>query len=106
MGHTSWSTYIPTPNHPEFPSGHATINSSVMTMMENVFGENFQVTLHTYDYLGLPPRSFNSFQQLSIEMANSRVWGGIHYQSTCDKSLAQGKRVAENILNTVKFLKE
>lgn len=106
MGHTSWSTYIPTPNHPEFPSGHATINSSVMTMMENVFGENFQVTLHTYDYLGLPPRSFNSFQQLSIEMANSRVWGGIHYQATCDKSLAQGKRVAENILNTVKFLKE
>ncbi len=37
----TWNTYIPTPNHPEFPSGHATSNGAILTMMSNSFGENF-----------------------------------------------------------------
>ena len=69
------------------------------------FGNNFQITLHTYDYLNLPARSYNSFEEMSIEMSNSRVYGGIHYQATCDKSRVQGKKVAQNILNTIKFSK-
>jgi PAP2 superfamily len=106
MGYTSWNTFIPTPNHPEFPSGHATINASVMAMLADVYGTNFQMTLHTYDYLNLtPPRAYNSFEEMSIDMANSRVYGGIHYQATCDKSRVQGKQVATNILSTIKFLK-
>jgi hypothetical protein len=36
-----WTTQIPTPNHPEFPSGHATINSAVFDMFTNVFGDHF-----------------------------------------------------------------
>lgn len=101
----NWNTFIPTPNHPEFPSGHATINSSVMEMLTDVFGDNFQITLHTYDYLPLPARSYNSFDEMSKEMSDSRVFGGIHYQATCDKSSLQGKKVGQNILNTVTFLK-
>jgi hypothetical protein len=102
----TWNTYIPTPNHPEFPSGHATTNGAVLTMMSDMFGENFPITLHTYDYLGYPTRSYTTFTQMGLEMANSRLYGGLHYRATCEKSIAQGKKVAQNILNTVKFLKE
>jgi hypothetical protein len=105
MGHPTWNSFIPTPNHPEFPSAHATISSSVFRMMTDVFGDNFKITLHTYDYLGLAPRSFNSFYEMGDEMSNSRVFGGIHYQATCDKSLVQGKKVAQNILDKIKFKK-
>jgi len=103
----AWGTYIPTPNHPEFPSGHATINSAVTTMYADVFGENFGITLHTYDYLtpALPARSFTSFEQMSKEMADSRVFGGLHYQATCEKSRVQGKKVATNVLAKLKFKK-
>ena len=101
-----WNTFIPTPNHPEFPSGHATINSAVMEMLTNMFGDNFHITLHTYDYLGLPARSYNSFEEMSKEMADSRVFGGIHYQATCDKSRKQGKKVGQNILRRIEFLKD
>ena len=51
----AWNTYIGTPNHPEFPSGHATTNGAVVTMLNNSFGENFPITLHTYDYLNTAP---------------------------------------------------
>ena len=102
----SWTTQIPTPNHPEFPSGHSTINPAVLAMFTNVFGDNFQLTLHTYDYLGYPPRSYNSFEEISIDLANSRVYAGLHYQATCDKSRILGKKIAENILAKLKFLKD
>ena len=102
----NWSTYIPTPNHPEFPSGHSTTGGAALTMMSNIFGEDFHITLHTYDYLNYPPRSYTSFTQLSNEISDSRFYGGLHYRATLVKSTEQGKKVAENILNTVKFLKE
>jgi hypothetical protein len=106
MGHPGWSPLIPTPNHPEFPSAHAVNNASVVEMLTNMFGDNFHFALHTYDYLGLPARSFNSFYEMGKEMSNSRVFGGIHCQSSCDKGSMQGKRVAQNILNTIRFLKD
>lgn len=106
MGYSSWLPIIPTPNHPEFTSGHAVTNAAVFEMLKDVFGENFQLTLHTYDYLGLPARSYNSFDEMGKEMSDSRVYGGIHYQATCDKSRLQGKKIGENILSKVKFLKE
>ncbi|NCU03269.1 MAG: vanadium-dependent haloperoxidase, partial [Chitinophagaceae bacterium] len=102
----AWNTYIPTPNHPEFPSGHATITGGALTMMSNVFGEKFPITLHTYDYLNYPPRSYSTFTQMGLDIANSRIYGGLHYRLTCERSIVQGKKVAENILQRIKFLKE
>ena len=106
----NWNTYIPTPNHPEFPSGHSTSGGAILTMMANMFGENFDITLHTYDYLNTsnnyPPRHYTSFTQLSNDISDSRFYGGLHYRATLAKSIEQGKKVAQNILNKVKFLKE
>jgi membrane-associated phospholipid phosphatase len=102
----NWSTYIPTPNHPEFPSGHSTTGGAILEMMRNIFGEDFHFTLHTYDYLNYPSRSYTSFTQLSNEISDSRFYGGLHYRATLEKSTAQGKKVADNILSKVKFLKE
>lgn len=101
----SWNTSIPTPNHPEFPSGHATSNGAILTMMSHSFGENFPITLHTYDYLGYEPRHYNTFTELSTDAADSRIYGGLHYVETQEKSLVQGQKVAQNILEKVKFLK-
>ena len=102
----NWSTYIPTPNHPEFPSGHSTTGGAVLTMMSKIFGEDFHITLHTYDYLNYPPRSYTSFTQLSNEISDSRFYSGLHYRATLDKSTEQGKKVAENILRIIKFEKK
>jgi PAP2 superfamily len=101
----NWSTYLPTPNHPEFPSGHSTTGGAVLNMMSKIFGEDFHITLHTYDYLNYPSRSYTSFTQLSNEISDSRFYGGLHYRPTLDKSTEQGKKVAQNILDKVDFKK-
>ena len=106
MGHSGWNALFNTPGHPEFPSGHAVFGAAAATMLTDVLGDNFQFTLHTYDYIGLPARSYNSFFEMSKEMADSRVFAGIHYQASCDKGRWLGEKVARNVLATAKFLKE
>jgi hypothetical protein len=106
MGYATWSPLIPTPNHPEFPSAHAVNGTAIAAMLTNVLGNNFDFTLHTYDYLGLPARSYHSFLEMSKEMSDSRVFAGIHYQASCDKGILLGEKVSQNILGTLKFLKE
>jgi hypothetical protein len=101
----NWSSFIPTPNHPEFPSGHSTTGGAVVAMMSNIFGEDFHITLHTYDYLNYPSRSYTGFTQLLNEISDSRLYGGLHYRATLDKSIEQGKKVSQNILNKIKFKK-
>jgi hypothetical protein len=103
MGHATWNALFNTPGHPEFPSAHAVISNAIANALTNVFGTNFQFTLHTYDYLGLPARSYNSFFEMSKEMADSRVYAGIHYQASCDKGRNLGKKVVENIFSKITF---
>jgi hypothetical protein len=105
MGYTSWSALFNTPGHPEFPSAHAVNAAAISGMWTDVFGENFEFTLHSYDYIGLPPRPYNSFEEMAKEMADSRVLAGIHYQPSVDKGLWLGEKVTQNILSKLKFHK-
>lgn len=102
----NWSTYIPTPNHPEFPSGHSTSGGAILSMMSSILGEDFHITLHTYDYLNYPSRTYTSFSQMLKDISDSRFYGGLHYRATLDKSEIQGRKITENILANVKFLKD
>ncbi|MGC3945441.1 MAG: vanadium-dependent haloperoxidase [Chryseolinea sp.] len=103
MGHPTWNALFNTPGHPEFPSAHSTISSAVAEALTSVFGDNFAFTINSYAYLGFPARNYTSFRAMSKEMSDSRVFGGIHYQASCDKGRELGKKIAENVLAKVQF---
>jgi len=108
MGHSTWNAQFATPGHPEFPAAHAVNGGVVSVMLTDALGENFDLTLNHYSYLtpSLPARHYNSFDELGREMGNSRIFGGIHYQASIDKGFSLGKKVCNNILSKVKFLKD
>ena len=106
LGHSDWNALFPSPGHPEFPSAHASISTTAMEMLASVFGDNFSFTDHTYEYLGMPARSYNSFHELAIESGLSRIYAGIHYRYSVEKGWLIGKKVADNIFEKVKFKKE
>jgi hypothetical protein len=106
LGHPTWSPLLPTPGHPDFPAGHSQNGGAFATVFTNLFGDNYQFTLHTYDNLGMAPRPYNSFDELAIDVGRSRVYAGIHYTYSCEEGRKQGKRIATNILTILKFKKE
>ena len=110
-GHTTWSPLFATPNHPEFPSAHSFHAGGFLTALADVFGDNFEFTDNTYANMSttlgtLHALTFHSFTELKKAIGDSRVYAGIHYAPSCTKGIQLGEKVAQNILDKVKFLKE
>jgi PAP2 superfamily len=99
MNYPTWTSYLPTPPHPEFTSAHAVLSVGAAGILQGMFGNIGTFTDHTYDYLGFVPRSYSSFDAIGLEAGNSRLFGGIHYQISIDAGIIQGKEISKNILN-------
>jgi len=87
-----------TPAHPEYPSGHSTVSGSAAFMLAAAFGEN---TAFTVDSETNPTpgklRSFASFPDAVAEIANARVFGGIHFRTSCVRANGLGRAVADYV---------
>ena len=105
LGHTSWSPLLAVPPHPEYPSAHSQFGGSVAAVLTSILGENYHFTLHTYDYMGMTPRTYNSFKELAVDAGKSRVYAGIHFTYSVEEGRKQGERIAANVLNKLKFKK-
>ena len=110
-GHTTWSPLFATPNHPEFPSAHSFHAGGFLTGLANVFGDNFEFTDNTYANMStslgtLQALTFHSFTEVKNAIGDSRVYAGIHYGPSCTKGIQLGEKVAQNVLDKLKFLKE
>ena len=106
LGHREWKPLFDTPPFPDFPSGHSTIAGSFGEILKDFFGNSYPFSDHTYDYLGMTPRTYNSFHELVKEICDSRVYAGIHYTYSCTAAAEQGRKIGQNINNTLKFRKE
>jgi hypothetical protein len=106
IGVAGWNSFIGTPPHPEYPSAHSSLSMANAEALTIVFGNNHSFTDHTFDYMGFPSRSYNSFHAIAEEAGLSRLYGGIHYRQSIDAGLWQGRKVADNIRSKLKFLKD
>jgi hypothetical protein len=94
------STFVPpgipgTPPHPEYPSGHSTVSGSAAAILAAEFGENSSFTVTSDVRPGT--RSFASFTDAVKEIANARVFGGIHYRTSCVRGNQLGQAVADYV---------
>ena len=105
LGHTTWNPLFGTPGHPDFPSGHSQQSGVFATVFTSLFGNNYEFTLHTYDNLGMAPRTYDSFDEMADDIGRSRVFAGIHYTYSCVEGKKQGEKIAKNVLNILKFKK-
>ena len=98
----NWKPFIATPPHPEYPAAHAFITGAVMQAAANVMGHNVKVVDHTYDFRGWSPRTYTSLLKAGEEAGISRLYGGIHYQTSIDIGLSLGLELG-NKIGTIKL---
>ena len=106
LGHSTWSPLFPTPGHPDYPSGHSQNGGAFAAVMTTILGDNYQFTLHTYDNLGMAPRTYNSFDEMAVNVGRSRVLAGIHYTYSCVEGKRMGEKIAAKVLSTLRFKKD
>jgi membrane-associated phospholipid phosphatase len=94
----TWSPFLTTSAHPEYPSGHANLAGAAATVLSAIFGDDvsFDATSETM------PGSVRSFvgSDLAIEeMADARVFGGMHFRTACVQGSALGSTVASYVIS-------
>ena len=87
---------LPTPPHPDYTAAHAVVTGALGQALFDQFGD-FPFTDHTWDAVGLAPRSFNSWSEMADEAAVSRLYGGIHTTPALDLGLEQGRQIARAV---------
>lgn len=100
-----WKPLIETPMFPEHTSAHSVISMSAATVLTELFGDNIVYTDSTNIPYNRPPRTFKSFKDAANEAGKSRMYAGIHYRPAFEMGLAQGGKVASNLLSRVKTRK-
>ncbi|MCB9050536.1 MAG: vanadium-dependent haloperoxidase [Lewinellaceae bacterium] len=90
-----------TPNFPTYPSGHATFSAAASIVLENVFGSNYTFTDRSHEgrteFRGAP-RTFNSFEEMALENAYSRVPLGVHFMSDSESGASLGFVVGQRVV--------
>lgn len=94
----TWESFLETPPHPDYVSGHSTYAGAAATILTSRLGElSFSAT--SLDLPGIR-RHFPSFQSAAAEAGLSRIYGGIHTRSANRSGLQLGRNVANYVLQT------
>ena len=93
----SWSPLLPTPNHPEYPAAHLCNTAAVGRAIAGFLGtERIELTMVSVS--GLGDRRFTTVDELIDEVANARIWGGMHFRSAVEDGTTIGAQVADHVL--------
>jgi hypothetical protein len=84
-----------TPAHPEYPSAHSSLSGAAASVLAGAFGENTAFTVTSEIRPGT--RSFSSFSEALAEIIDARVFGGIHFRTSCLRGTALGGSVADYV---------
>ena len=100
----SWMPLIETPMHPEYPCAHCIISATVGTVLQAEIGDGAMPTLTTASpTAGGATRSWTRIEDFISEVANARIWDGVHYRNSTEVGTEMGKQVGT--LTAARFLR-
>ena len=91
---TTWTSLITTPPFPDYPAGHTSFGGAAEVVLETLLGEKpgeFSITSPTA--AGATHR-YQSVREVSEEVVNARVWGGVHWRTSSTVGRDMGRNVA------------
>jgi hypothetical protein len=88
-GDPEWTPLLVTPPTTEYLAGHSIGGGAAAEVLTDFFGEDVAFTTTSPETPGVS-RSYSSFYKAGIEDAASRLYGGVHYPSTNEESVAVG----------------
>ena len=92
----AWSPMIDTPMHPEYPSAHSVLAAAVATILEAEIGRGPMPTLSTASPTAKGAvRQWTNLDDFTQEVANARIWGGIHFRTATEIGTTMGRRIGE-----------
>jgi hypothetical protein len=90
--------------HPEYPCAHCIISGAVGTVLQAEIGTDPLPTLTTTSVTAQgATRSWTTIDAFMQEMAQARIYDGVHYRNSTEIGTAMGKQVGA--LAVAKYLR-
>ena len=98
----TWTPFIDTPMHPEYPCAHCVLSGALGAVLQAEIGSGPVPRLATTSSL-VPgvTRSWTSIAEFTQEVANARIYDGVHYRNSAEVGTAIGRTVGELVASKV-----
>ena len=97
----TWTPFL-TVNHPEYPSGHAFYSGAVLEAVARYFGTSRISWTLSGNKAAVPQlvqteRTYPNLAAINREVANARVWAGLHWRHSMQDGEQIGHAVADRV---------
>jgi hypothetical protein len=93
-----WLPLIATPAFPGYASAHGTLSGSARAVLERAFGKHGHAITLTNPALPTIVLNYTAWDQITDDISDARVYGGIHFRFDQDAGAFQGRHVGKYIL--------
>jgi hypothetical protein len=92
----SWTPFIDTPMHPEYPCAHCIVSASLGAVLQAEVGSGPTPQLSSSSSTaGGAVRTWTSVSDFVQEVAVARIYDGVHYRTSSEVGTAMGKKIGE-----------
>lgn len=93
-----WLSAVFTPPFPSYPSGHASFGAAARAVLEQELGPDGHIITLTHPAVPDIVLRYTTFKQITDDVDDARVYGGVHYRFDQEAAALQGKRVGAYVL--------
>ena len=92
----SWTPFINTPMHPEYPCAHCIVSATVGTVLQAEFGNGAIPVLSTNSSTANNARrTWVKIEEFIQEVANGRIYDGVHFRNSTEVGTAMGRKIGQ-----------
>ena len=93
----AWTSFITAPCFPGYPSAHATGSNAGRAIAEKIFGSGVQDITLSHPNIPDVTLHYTKFSQITDDIDDARVYGGIHFRFDQEAGARQGRQVGSYI---------
>jgi hypothetical protein len=92
-GDTTWRPYIVTPCFPSYGSAHASLSNAARKVLERLYGRGQHFIMLSNPAVAGVILQYDNFEQITHDINDARVYGGIHFRFDQETGAEQGRRI-------------
>jgi hypothetical protein len=97
-----WAPFIDTPMHPEYPCAHCIVSASLGAVVEGEIGSGPTPKLSSASSTaGGAVRTWTTVGDFVKEVAEARIYDGVHYRNSTEVGTAMGRKIGELAVQSV-----
>ena len=93
VGDSNWAPFITTPCFPSYPSNHGSAGNGAAEVLRRLYGEAGHAIKLTNPAVPTIVLQYTSFKQITDDISDARVYGGIHFRTDQEAGAHLGRAV-------------